>query len=196
MSNTPRTRRWISVLALVLLAAGCGGGDAADEPADNTGTLPATGLVALDATTSCALPEFKDALREQINAARASARTCGTANMPAVGGLIWNDRLFSAAARHSDDMARHDYFSHTGRDGRSPGQRVSAEGYQWSVAGENIAAGQASVEAVMAAWLASPGHCENLMRAAYTEVGVACIVAPSGSTYSRYWTMKLAQPSR
>lgn len=181
-------------MALVMLA-GCGGGDASDEPTPSPLVLPATGLVALTAQTSCGLPGFKDALLEQINAARASARTCGAANMPAVGALAWNDWLFSAAARHSDDMARHDYFSHTGRDGRSPGQRVSAEGYAWSVAGENIAAGQASVNAVMTAWLASPGHCENLMRPAYTEVGVACVVAPSGSTYSRYWTMKLAQPS-
>lgn len=174
---------------------GCGGGDAADEPTGNTGALPATGLVALEAATSCALPDFKQALLEQINAARATARTCGTVNMPAVDELAWNDRLFSAAARHSDDMARHNYFSHTGRDGRSPGQRVSAEGYQWSTAGENIAAGQATVSAVMTAWLNSPGHCENLMRPAYTEVGVACIVAPGGSTYSRYWTMKLARPA-
>jgi uncharacterized protein YkwD len=123
-------------------------------------------------------------------------RTCGTVDMPAAGNLVWNDLLFSAAARHSEDMARNDYFSHTGRDGRSPGDRVSAEGYSWRVAGENIAAGQASVSAVMSAWLASPGHCENLMRREYTDVGVACIVAPSGSTYSRYWTMKLAQPAR
>ncbi|MBS3998671.1 MAG: CAP domain-containing protein [Hydrogenophaga sp.] len=177
-----------------MLLVGCGGGDASDEPTHHAGALPATGLVALEDKTSCALPDFKDALLQQINAARASARTCGTVNMPAVGGLAWNDRLFSAAARHSDDMARHNYFSHTGRDGRSPGQRVSAEGYSWRIAGENIAAGQTSVHAVMTAWLASPGHCENLMRSAYTEVGVACVVAPSGSTYSRYWTMKLAQP--
>lgn len=180
----------------MLSLAACGGGDAADEPGSDLGALPAAGLVPITAQTTCALPEFKDTLLQQIQEARAGARTCGTVTMPAVGGLTWNDRLFSAAARHSDDMARHNYFSHTGRDGRSPGERVSAEGYSWRIAGENIAAGQASVNAVMAAWLASPGHCENLMRREYTEVAVACVVAPSGSTYSRYWTMKLAQPVR
>lgn len=185
------------VLALAALLGACGGGDDAPlavtspPPAD---TLPPSGLVPLDASTSCNLPEFKATLLQQINAARATARSCGADAMPATAALAWNDRLFSAAARHADDMARQNYFSHTGRDGRSPAQRVSAEGYSWRTVGENIAAGQPAVSEVMASWLASPGHCLNIMRAEYTEVGVACVVAPSGSTYSRYWAMNLARP--
>lgn len=183
-----------SVAALALVA--CGGGDDDGGGSPGPGALPATGLVPLDAATSCDLPDFKATVLQQVNAARAMPRACGTRQMPAVGSLTWEDRLFSAAARHSDDMARHNYFSHTGRDGREPKHRVSAEGYQWSYVGENIAAGQTSVSRVMSAWLDSPGHCENLMHREYTEVAVACVVAPSGSTYSRYWTMKLAQPTR
>jgi uncharacterized protein YkwD len=41
--------------------------------------------------------------------------------------------------------------------------------------------------------LASPGHCTNIMRSTYTNVGVSC-VQQSGSLYSRYWTMVLAKP--
>lgn len=201
----------VSVLAGVLLSlAACGGGggrsEGGAEPSSGTvGLSPpsASGgsgtvgsgsiLVALDARTSCDLPDFRNSLLQQINAARAVARSCGGTAMPAAAPLAWNDRLFSAAARHSSDMAINNYFSHTGLDGRSAAQRVAAEGYAWSWVGENIAAGQASVSVVMGGWLASPGHCANIMRAEYRDVGVSC-VQRTGSTYGRYWTMTLARP--
>lgn len=149
--------------------------------------------MALDASTSCGLPDFRNSLLQQINAARASARSCGGAAAPAVAALAWNDRLFSAAARHSRDMAVNNYFSHTGLDGRSSSQRITDEGYAWSWAGENIAAGQSTASAVMAGWLASPGHCANIMRADYRDVAVSC-VQRAGSDYRYYWTMTLARP--
>ena len=63
----------------------------------------------------------------------------------------------------------------------------------WDTLGENIAAGQESVASVMAAWMASPGHCSNIMGVNYTEVGVACVINNS-STYRTYWTMDLGRP--
>lgn len=201
-----------SVLAgAVLCLAACGGGgggssESGAEPSSGTvglsppsasggsGTVGSgASLVALDARTSCDLPDFRNSVLQQINAARAVARSCGATAMPAAAPLAWNDRLFSAAARHSSDMAVNNYFSHTGLDGRSAAQRVAAEGYAWSWVGENIAAGQSSVSVVVGGWLASPGHCANIMRAEYRDVGVSC-VRQSGSTYGRYWTMTLARP--
>jgi len=181
--------------------AGAGGGSNAtvgvpSPPSSAGGSGTAGGgstLVALDASTSCGLPDFRNSLLQQINAARAVARSCGGTAMPAVGPLAWNDLLFSAAARHSTDMAANNYFSHTGLDGRTASQRIAAEGYAWSWVGENIAAGQSSVSAVMSGWLASAGHCANIMRAEYQHVGVSC-VQRSGTTYGRYWTMTLARP--
>ena len=55
--------------------------------------------------------------------------------------------LATAARLHSADMARYSYFSHTSRDGRSPWQRILAQGYAYGSA-ENIAAGQPSAAAV------------------------------------------------
>lgn len=194
--------------SLGLAACGGGGGDggsSAGAAEATVGTAPSstsgsagsvgggTSLVALDASTSCGLPDFRNSLLQQINAARATARSCGATTMPAVSALTWNDRLFSAAARHSQDMATNNYFSHTGLDGRSAAQRIAAEGYAWSWVGENIAAGQSSVTAVMNGWLASEGHCANIMRAEYRDVAVSC-VQRSGNTYGRYWTMALARP--
>jgi uncharacterized protein YkwD len=193
LSRLTHSRGYWCVLLLGALTA-CGGGDDSRPSSSSLLTYTAEGQVLFDGTSSCGLPDFQNSLLSEINAARAQARSCGDLSMPAVGSLSWNSRLFSAAAKHSADMATHDYFSHTGRDGRTPGQRISAEGYRWSIAGENIAAGQTSVASVMAGWLASADHCKNLMSNAYREVGVACVVAPVGATYIRYWTMKLGTP--
>ncbi len=73
-------------------------------------------------------------------------------------------------------------------------QRVMATGYSYTALGENIAAGQTSVQAVMTAWINSPGHCQNLMNPSFRDVAVAC-VRNNSSTYSLYWTMDLARPT-
>jgi uncharacterized protein YkwD len=46
----------------------------------------------------------------------------------------------------------------------------------------------------MDGWIASPGHCANLMNASFVEVGVACVPGTAGDTYSTYWTMDLGRP--
>lgn len=122
-----------------------------------------------------------------VNSARATARTCGTTHYPAVAALAAHSALVTAARAHSQDMATRDYFSHTGLDGSSPWQRMTAAGYSYRSAGENIAAGQRTPEAVMSAWLASPGHCANIMNASFRELGVGMAQSTS-STYGIYWT--------
>ena len=142
----------------------------------------------------CGIAGFQADLLNRINAARATARSCGGTAYAATGALAWNGALFNAAEAHSRDMAVNSYFSHTGLDGRSVAQRVSAAGYSWRAVGENIAGGPSSAAAVMSGWLSSAGHCANIMGTQYQDVAVAC-VQRSGSPYGRYWTMVLAQPS-
>ena len=127
-----------------------------------------------------------------VNAARAEARRCGTDDYPAAPALVWDDRLGSAATGHSADMATHDFFSHTGSDGGSVADRVSAEGFPWSAVGENIAAGQATAADAMAGWLESPGHCRNVMNARYASLGMACS-ADAGTSWGTYWTQVFAR---
>ena len=122
-----------------------------------------------------------------INQARASGRYCGTTWYPATGALTWNTLLTQAAAAHSTDMANNDYFSHTSLDGRTFVQRIVATGYQYTTLAENIAAGSGTIQAVMDMWLASPGHCANIMNASLTDFGGAC-VANAAATYGTYWT--------
>jgi len=130
-----------------------------------------------------------------VNQARAQARHCGSQFFPAAGPVVWSEPLARAARAHSEDMARHSYFSHTSRDGRSPSDRVERAGYNFRGTAENIAAGQMSPEAVMAGWISSPGHCANLMDAEYTEMGVA-LASNRQSQMGAYWTQEFGSPMR
>jgi uncharacterized protein YkwD len=101
--------------------------------------------------------------------------------------------LTEAAQRHADDMAGPGAFDHRGSDGSEPPERITRTGYRWRAAGENIAAGQASADEVVAAWLDSPEHCTNIMGPQFTEMGVAWALAPSESP-AIYWAQVFAAP--
>ncbi len=91
-------------------------------------------------------------------------------------------------------MARHGYMDHTGRDGSTPQQRVSRAGYAWLETGENLASGVMDAGDVVQGWLHSPGHCENLMWPAYTEMGVAFAVNPRDEA-GVYWALEFGRPA-
>ena len=110
------------------------------------------------------------------NQARARARTCGWRRFTAAPPLSLAPALTRAARVHSQDMITHDFFSHTGSDGSTPGQRVTRVGYRWRMVGENIASGSRTAQEVVAGWLASPHHCANIMTAGFRQMGVAFAV--------------------
>lgn len=122
-----------------------------------------------------------------INTARTQPRQCGTQAFGAAGPLTWNTTLASAAEAHSRDMANNNYFDHKGRDGATPGDRAELAGYIGQQIGENIAAGQDTANKVVAGWLASPGHCANMMNPQFRELGAAYAVDPK-SDAGIYWT--------
>lgn len=103
------------------------------------------------------------------------------------GALTVNAILTSAAQAHSADMAAHNFFDHNSQDGRSPFDRITAAGYRFSTAAENIAAGQRTPQAVMTGWMNSPGHKANILNCALHEIGVGYATS-SSSTYGVYWT--------
>ncbi|PWJ39250.1 CAP domain-containing protein [Sediminitomix flava] len=117
---------------------------------------------------------------ELVNEVRAEGCDCGGQYYPPVAPVTWNAKLAASSYKHSKDMSDHNYFSHTSLDGRSAGDRITAEGYQWRTYGENIAMGYRTPETVMAGWIASPGHCKNLMNGNFKELGVGI--------YNYYWT--------
>ena len=130
---------------------------------------------------------------ELVNAARSEARRCGRERFEPAPPLTMVTALTAAASVHSLDMAERERLGHDGSDGSNSGERMTRAGYAWQVAGENVAAGQADAESVVAAWLDSPGHCATLMSTLYTETGVAFALAP-GKNPAIYWTQVFAAP--
>jgi uncharacterized protein YkwD len=189
-----RLRLHAAALSLSLLAA-CGGGGGSDDAAPaGGGTSAPGGGSSTGADVTCGLANFDaDALR-LINQHRAAGASCGSrGSFAPASALSAQGQLTSAAYGHSRDMADNNYFSHTSLDGRTLGARVSAAGYSWSSVGENIAAGYGSVQTVVDGWMASDGHCANLMNPAFTQYGLAC-ARNDASTYGLYWTLNLARP--
>jgi len=131
--------------------------------------------------------EVDDRILQLANEARSRARRCGSKQFPAVPPLKLNTRLTSAAREQARDMAKHSMLEHTGTDGSTPDVRVTRAGYVWRVVGENIASGPTTPEEVMEGWLASPGHCENLMSPRFSEMGIAWVV-DAKSDSGVYWS--------
>src|SRR5262249_54017754 len=121
-------------------------------------------------------------------------RMCGTYPFPAAPPLILGpSSLERAALEHSQDMAKHDYMDHTGRDGSTPGDRVTRAGYKWKTVGENLASGIATPEDAVNGWIGSPHHCENLMAPQFTQMSIGYAVNPS-SAGEVYWTQLFGTP--
>lgn len=105
--------------------------------------------------------------------------------------LVVNATLTSVAQAHSEDMAAHNYFDHNSQDGRSPFDRMSAAGYRYSTAAENIAAGQRTPQDVVTAWMNSAGHRANILNCKLTQIGVGYA---TGGQYGSYWTQDFGTP--
>jgi uncharacterized protein YkwD len=94
--------------------------------------------------------------------------------------LALNDHLQQAAQGHSEDMAAGNYFEHNGRRGDTPLGRMRSAGYIFSSrvgfqVGENIGWGTlwlASPRAMVASWMASPGHRENILDGHFRDTGI------------------------
>jgi uncharacterized protein YkwD len=99
------------------------------------------------------------------------------------GPLKHDARLRAAAYAHSADMSAKNYFDHTSKDGRSFADRITAAGYTWRAAAENIAKGYGTAQAVVQGWMNSPGHRQNILNCTYTDIGVGYVAAGGP-----YWT--------
>ncbi len=130
---------------------------------------------------------------ELVNKARTAARRCGKRSMPAVAPLAREAHLDTASLTYAGELARLDRFDHLGADGSAAPDRVGRTGYRWRVVGENLAAGPTTAEEVVQGWLASPGHCENLMDARFTQMGIGFAFSAT-SRNGMYWVQVFAVP--
>jgi uncharacterized protein YkwD len=92
--------------------------------------------------------------------------------------------LNRSAQGWSDAMVHAGVFSH----GADFSARITAAGYDWSDAGENIATGFPTALDVVRGWMASTGHCQNILAANYADVGTGVNAHPLGSFAPATWT--------
>lgn len=129
---------------------------------------------------------------ELVNDARGRSRTCGSERFAAAPPLKSSEKLGDAAADHARDMARKKFFDHRGSDDSQPKSRVLRAGYESRLTGENIAYGPESAEEVVAGWLASPGHCANIMDPRFQDIGVG--LATGRKRGQIYWVQDFGAP--
>ncbi|MGA9225520.1 MAG: CAP domain-containing protein [Mesobacillus sp.] len=96
--------------------------------------------------------------------------------------LALDTALSKVAREKSRDMQNKGYFSHTSPTYGSPFDMMKKFGITYRSAGENIAMGQPTPEAVVKAWMNSAGHRANILNSSYTHIGVGHIAS------GNYWT--------
>jgi uncharacterized protein YkwD len=115
--------------------------------------------------------------------------------------LVLSAQLEEAAEGHCQELIADDYFAHVSPTGETPVDRIRETGYipapsDGYVIGENLAWGTyqlSTPQAIVSAWIASPGHLANILEAQYRETGIGVTPAvPSslapgapGATYAQ-----------
>jgi len=89
--------------------------------------------------------------------------------------LSLNMFLNEAAQRKAADMFAFDYWAHKSPSNREPWDFFEEVGYDYIYAGENLARDFSTSEAVVAAWMMSPSHKDNIINGQYQEIGVAVV---------------------
>ena len=99
-----------------------------------------------------------------------------------LSALTYNWELSRVARYKSQDMVDNRYFSHTSPTYGTPFQMIRSFGLSYRSAGENIAYGQRTPQAVVNAWMNSSGHRANILSSSYTQIGVGYMAN------GHYWT--------
>ena len=99
-----------------------------------------------------------------------------------LSSLTYDWEISRVARYKSQDMKDNNYFSHTSPTYGSPFQMMKSFGITYKTAGENIARGYKTPEAVVNGWMNSSGHRANILNSSFTRIGVGYV--PNG----HYWT--------
>ena len=162
------------------------GGKAA-TPAQQTPTAPAeqetpaaqepqTPAQQTQTATTTASAYEREVIR-LVNAERAKA---------GLAALSVDAALTRTARMKSQDMRDNRYFDHNSPTYGTPFQLMKSQGIAYRTAGENIAMGYATPQAVVTAWMNSAGHRANILNASYTRIGVGYVAS------GNYWTQHFA----
>lgn len=108
-------------------------------------------------------------IQELLNGTNTQRSTNGEAS------LALNAELDSAAQAKANDMAARNYWSHNTPDGQTPWTFITAAGYDYQTAGENLAYGFDTSADTITAWMNSPEHRANILNTSFKDVGFGII---------------------
>lgn len=86
-----------------------------------------------------------------------------------------SSELSTAATQKASDMLSQDYWAHISPTGTTPWEFINTSGYEYLYAGENLARNFMTSEEVVEAWMNSPTHRANILKAEYTDIGLAVL---------------------
>ncbi|SDP04138.1 CAP domain-containing protein [Actinacidiphila guanduensis] len=157
---------------------------AAPTPTRTT-AAPTTPVVTATKPPAAGAPAASPSVTDAVAAARAQILTLVNQQRATAGcrPLTADSALNTLAQNFSDDMAARGFFNHTDPDGNTPWDRAKKLGIT-GLGGENIAMGQADAQAVMDAWMNSPGHRANILDCDFTTLGVGVHFGTGGP----WWT--------
>ncbi len=92
-----------------------------------------------------------------------------------ISELRLDPTLSRAAQKKAEDMFADDYWAHVAPDGTKPWYFITAVGYDYVYAGENLAKDFQKSESVVVAWMDSPTHRQNILNDRFKDIGVAVV---------------------
>ena len=178
------------VAAVAAVAAGlvamtaCDGAGGGGDPSGSSGTDD----------WNPAWVQKEDAVLELVNEARSRGGRCGTESFPPSEPLVMDGILRGLAREYSRRMAEEEFFDHVAPDGTDPFDRMTAAGFEGELPwGENLAAGYPEAQDVFDGWMASPGHCANILLPDYGAIGIGTFDRPDDPMAAvYYWTQEFA----
>ena len=108
--------------------------------------------------------------------------------------LKYNSLLSQSATQKAQDMFANNYWAHNSPAGATPWTFFKAVGYQYSVAGENLARDFYDTDSLIKAWMNSPTHKANIINSKYQEIGIGVVNGTLGGIKTTLVVQHFAAP--
>lgn len=92
--------------------------------------------------------------------------------------LKQNDLLDQVAFAKTQDMLAEQYFAHVSPSNKGLSDWLKRAGYEYSIAGENLAMGFAGAKEVMKGWMESETHFSNIIDPNFSDIGLSAVSGP------------------
>ena len=150
-----------------------------------------SGCAGPDAPPPSGQPSFYRNLAEggQLDPAAAQSMISGYRANNGLGAVVLDPALMKLAEEQSRAMVSRDKLDHNA--GKGFQQRIN--GYNATVAVENVSAGYHTLAEAFSGWRDSPPHRANMLKSGVTRMGIAAVYSPR-SKYKVFWTLILAAP--